>query len=156
MALNPRCKGKVYGPFVYQLGLEKMREFANAVYGGGAPWPNPSSTVHPFLTDEAEAARGPYGAVIAFPTFAAVFAIAPFFAAVSDEELNANPLMLVHGEQEFEFFEVMRAGDTMTTTGALTDIYPKGGLEFLVVTTESKNQHDRLAVRGTWTAIIRS
>jgi acyl dehydratase len=93
--------------------------------------------------------------VIAFPTFAVTFAIAPFAAAVSDPEIGIDLLMLVHGEQEFEFFEVMKPGDVMTTTGTITQIFEKSQKDFLVVVSESKNQNGKLLVRGTWTAVVR-
>jgi acyl dehydratase len=79
----------------------------------------------------------------------------PFAEAVMDPDLEINLVMLVHGEQDFEFFEVMRAGDTMTTMGTITEIYEKAGKDFLVLVTESKNQEGKLVVRGTWTAVIR-
>jgi len=37
----------------------------------------------------------------------------------------------------------------------ITDLYDKVGKDFLVLTTESKNQHGKLVVRGTWLAVIR-
>ena len=157
MPLDRAFVGKKYGPFRYQLGLEKMREFASAVAGGV-----PSSSLdfipeglHPLLYDEDAAKEGPYGCVIAFPTFAVNFAIAPFAAAVRDPELGVNLLMVVHGEQEFEFFDVLRAGEVVTTTGSITQIYEKSQKDFLVVVTESKNAQGKLLLRATWTAVIR-
>jgi acyl dehydratase len=157
MSIDPRFVGKKYGPFRYQIGLEKMREFAYAV-GGGVPASGFASApegLDPLFYDESAAKAGPHGSVIAFPTFAVTFAIAPFAAAVSDPELGINLLMLVHGEQEFEFFDVMRAGDVITTTGAIAQIYEKSQKDFLIVVSESKNQHQKPLVRGTWTAVIR-
>ncbi len=157
MPIDPKFVGKKYGPYTYHLGLEKMREFAYAV-GGGVPSPGFGSIpegLNPLLYDERAARSGPYGSVIAFPTFAVTFAIVPFAAALSDPELEINLLMIVHGEQEFEFFDVMRAGDVMTTSGSITQIYEKAHKDFVVVVTESTNQQGKLVVRGTWTAVIR-
>ncbi|SEN01383.1 Acyl dehydratase [Stigmatella aurantiaca] len=157
MALDKRHIGKTYGPFTYTLGVEKMREFALAV-GGGQPGigfsPVPAH-ISPLLLDEQAAKAGPHGSIIAFPSFAVVFAIRPFSAAIADPELQVNMLRLVHGEQELEFLEVMRPGDVLTTTGRIEDIYEKLGKDFLVVTTESLNAAGQPVVRGTWTAIIR-
>lgn len=159
MPIDPRHVGKQYGPFRYELGLEKMREFASAI-SGGIPSKGFGSGIpqgmNPLLWDEEAARKGPYGAVIAFPTFAVNFAIEPFAKAVTDPALGINMVRLVHGEQVFEFFEVMRAGDVMTTEGVITRIYDKANLDFLVMTTESRNQKGELAVRGTWTAVIRN
>jgi acyl dehydratase len=93
--------------------------------------------------------------VIGFPTFAVTFAIAPFAKACSDPELALNLLRLVHGEQQFEFFEVVRPGDKLATNGKITDITTKRSLDFLTVTTETVNQTGALVVRAKWTAIIR-
>lgn len=159
MALDPRFIGREYGPFVYEAGLEKMREFAFAV-GGGIPSTGYSAKgapegLSPLLYDEAAGKASPYGAVIALPSFAVTFAIAPFGRACADPELALNLLRLVHGEQTFEFFEVVRPGDRLTTVGKITDITTKRSLDFLTVTTETKNQHGALVVRAKWTAIIR-
>lgn len=158
MAIDPKFIGKSYGPYKYEVGLEKMREFAYAV-AGGAPSSGftggPPEGLNPLLWDEEAAKKGPYGSVIAFPTFAVTFAIKPFGAAIVDPDVGVNLLMLVHGEQEFEFFDVIRPGDVMTTTGSIKSIYEKAKMDFVVVETESKNQTGKLVVKGTWTAVVR-
>jgi acyl dehydratase len=158
MAVDPKFIGKKYGPYEYKIGLEKMREFAYVV-AGGAPaigFSGVPEGLNPLLYDAQAAKKGPHGEVVAFPTFCVTFAIKPFSAAVSDPDLNLNLLMLVHGEQDFEFFDVMKDGDVMTTTGELKELYEKGGKDFVVVVTESRNQTGKLVVRGTWTAVIRN
>lgn len=157
MAINPSHIGRTYGPFTYKIGVEKLREFAVAV-GGGVPIfgaQKAPADLNPLLYDDAAANNGPHGSVVAFPTFCVNFAMAPFGHAVTDPEMGINLLMLVHGEQEFEFFDVMRDGDVMTTTGTVSELYEKASMEFCIVTTESKNQHGKLVVRGKWTAVIR-
>jgi acyl dehydratase len=149
--------GRRWGPFRYVVGLEKLREYAAAI-SGGAPilgLSGLSEDLDPVLHDEERAAATAYGSVIGFPTFAAVFAIAPFGAAMLDPTLGVDLLRLVHGEQEFEFLEVIKPGDVLETTGTLTEIAPRGRNEVLVIKTESMNQHGRVAVRGTFTAFIR-
>lgn len=156
--IDPSNIGRVYGPFRYTLGVEKMREFAFAVAGGV-----PSSSfggkapegLNPLFWDEETARAGKYGAVVAFPTFAVNFAMKPFTEAVTDPRLGINLVKLVHGEQAFEFGEVMRAGDVITTSGKLTEIYERANMDFVVMETESHNQHGKLVVKGTWTAVIR-
>jgi acyl dehydratase len=158
MPLSPSHVGRQYGPYRYTLGVEKMREFAFAIAGGvpsssagaGAP-----PGLNPLFHDEAAAKAGPYGAVIAFPTFAVNFAMRPFTEAVADPALGVELIRVVHGEQEFEFHEVMRAGDVMTTIGRIAQISQKANLDFIVVETESRNQDDRLVVSAKWTAVVR-
>jgi acyl dehydratase len=158
MAVDPKHIGRSYGPYRYEVGLEKMREFAYAI-GGGVPGIGitpPPEGLNPLLHDTEKAKAGPHGAVVAFPTFVVTFAIAPFGAAISDPELGINLLRLVHGEQDFEFHDVIRPGDVMTTTGKVKQIFQKAGMDFVIVETESTNQHGKLVVKGTWTAVIRN
>ncbi len=159
MPIDKQFIGNKYGPSTYVVGAEKLREFAYAISGGvpsmgfsgtGAP-----AGLHPWLHDEQAAKESPYGSLIALPNFAVVFSIAPFGMAVTDPRLKIDLSMLVHGGQEFEFFEVVRPGDVLTSTGEITDLYDKAGLDFLVCTTESRNQTGALVVKGTWTAVIR-
>jgi acyl dehydratase len=157
MPLDPALVGRRWGPFRYTVGLEKLREYASAI-SGGVPNLGLSALpedVHPVLHDEAAAARGPYRGVIAFPTFAVTFAMAPFGAAVLDPALGVDLLRLVHAGQDFEFLEVLRPGDVLTTHGELVEVSMRGRHEALVVRTESVNQHGRTAVRGVFTGLVR-
>jgi acyl dehydratase len=83
------------------------------------------------------------------------YAVRPFAKACTEPELAIVLLRLGHGEQEFEFFEVVQPGDVLTTTGKTTDISAKKNLDFLTVDTESHNQREALVVRARWTAVIR-
>jgi acyl dehydratase len=157
MAVDSSLVGRRWGPFRYTVGLEKLREYVAAI-SGGAPTLGLSGLpddVHPVLHDEAAAAQGPYGSVIGFPTFAVTFAMAPFGAALLDPALGVDLLRLVHGEQDFEFLEVLRPGDVLTTHGELVEVSQHGRNEVVVVRTESVNQHGRTAVRGRFTGVIR-
>lgn len=158
MAIDRKFVGKTYGPYSYQACLEKMREFAYAVSGGvpsSAFGGGPPEGLHPYLHDPEAARHGPHGSVIAFPTFAVTFAIAPFAACVTDPALGIDLVKLVHGEQELELLDVIRPGDVLTTTGKITEIFHKAGLDFLTVTTESTDASGKPVVRATWTAVIR-
>ena len=159
MAIDRKFIGREYGPFTYEAGAEKMREFAYAI-GGGIPSTGFSATrppegLSPLLFDAEAGKASPYGSIIGFPTFAVTFAIRPFADACIDPELQVNLLRLVHGEQQFEFHEVVKPGDVLSTRGKITDIVAKRSLDFLEVTTETHNQHGKLVVRAKWTAIIR-
>jgi acyl dehydratase len=159
MALDKRFVGRGYGPFTYEVGAEKLREFAYAIGGSipsmGFSGIGPPEGLHPWLHDQEAARASPYGSLVAMPNFAVVYAIGPFAKACTDPELEIDLLRLVHGEQEFEFFEVVRPGDVLTTTGKITDISAKKNLDFLTVATESHNQRGALVVRARWTAVIR-
>jgi len=156
--IDARHLGRRYGPYRFEVGLERIRDFVAAVGGGvpgrvfSAPPPDP----HPFTWEEAAARASRHRGLVAPPAFATAVAIQPFAVACSDPELGLNVLRLVHGEQEFELFEVIRPGDVIETVGEITRIQERGDLDFLEVTTTSRNQHGRLVVRGVWTAIVRN
>jgi acyl dehydratase len=92
---------------------------------------------------------------VAAPGFAAVFAIEPFAAAVSDPALGLDLVKLLHGEQELEWLEPVRPGDRLETVGEITRIDERGNMDLVEVTTTTTNQHGRPVVRGVWTAVIR-
>jgi len=150
--------GRRYGPYVFHVGLQHVRDFASVV-GGGVPghvFSTPPDRAHPLTFDEDAARKGPHGGIVAPPTFAATFAMEPFARACSDPELALNVLRLVHGEQDLELVEPVRPGDVLTTTGEITRLQERGNLDFLEVTTTTTDQHGRVAVRGVWTAIVRN
>lgn len=158
MAVNPQFKGRRYGPFRYEVGLEKIREFAVAISSAALPYESARhdpARLRPIYHDLEAGKASRHGSVVAPPTFCVNFAMAPFLQAVLDPELDVKLPLLLHGEQAFEFFEVVRPGDVMTTTGTILDLYERARKDFILVGTESTNQHGKLVVRGTWTAIVR-
>jgi hydroxyacyl-ACP dehydratase HTD2-like protein with hotdog domain len=62
-------------------------------------------------------------------------------------ELGLNFMTLVHGEQEFEYRRPIRAGETLTLTGRIADVYEKTGgsgtLDFVVLETEATDADGR-------------
>jgi acyl dehydratase len=149
--------GRSWGPFRYVMGAEKMREYAVAISGGVPSYISTGlpEDLHPVLHDEAAAARSPWGSLIAFPMFAVLFSIAPAQAALLDPAMEVDVFRVLHGEQEFEFREVLRPGDVLLTTGTLESHTVRGSNELFVIRTDSVNQHGRLAVRGRFTAFVR-
>jgi len=108
----------------------------------------------PYLDDDF-AKKSKYGTIIAPPTFAVVFGAHLIEPVFTDKELNLNMAMLVHGEQELEFFEVVKAGDSITTTAKISDIKNKEKLDVISLELNSKNQHGKDVSRGTYTFVVR-
>lgn len=159
MSLDPQMRGRSYGPFAYEASAEKIREFALAV-GGGVPSSSfsaapPPADLDPVYLDEAAGRAAGHGGMVAPPTFCVTFNIRPFAAACTDPRNGLNLLLLVHGEQAYEFLEPVRPGDLLQSVGTVTEAFEKGGKLFFTVVCESHNQHGRLAVRGTYTAVVR-
>jgi len=144
MALDKKFIGKKYGPIVYEVGREKIAEYALAI-----------KNEDPHYLDEAFARTTVYGGIIAPPTFAVVYAgklMVPFFF---DSELNLNFAMLVHGEQEFEFHEIVRPRDVITTEGEITSIVNKEKLDVVTLRGKSRNQEGVPVCTATFTFVIR-
>ena len=86
--------------------------------------------------DPDAAKRSPFGAVVSPPTFPIRIG-----AAAGDPELflalDLNYASLLHAEQEFEWFRPVTAGETLTLTGRVGDMYEKPGksgiLDFVVM-----------------------
>ncbi len=149
--------GRSWGPFRYVVGAEKMREYAVAISGGVPSYVSTGlpEDLHPLLHDEGAGAQSPWGSMIAFPMFAVLFSIAPAQAALLDPAMEVDVFRVLHGEQEFEFREVLRPGDVLQTTGMLESHSTRGANALFVIRTDSVNQHGRLAVRGRFTAFVR-
>lgn len=136
--------GKTYGPIEYEVGREKMREYAAAAKDG-----------RPIFHDREFAGQTKYGDIIAMPNFASVYALRGAGMLLLDEEVKLNAAMLVHGAQEFEWFGVVKPNDMITETGKIADIYEKGDLDFVAYEGEAKNRDGELVCRSRTTFIIR-
>jgi acyl dehydratase len=144
MAIDTKFIGKTYPTYTYEVGKEKIKEYAKAI----------KNTDPHYLNDDF-AKKSKYGTIIAPPTFAVVFGAHLIEPVFTDKELNLNMAMLVHGEQELEFFEVVKAGDSITTTAKISDIKNKEKLDVISLELNSKNQHGKNVSRGTYTFVVR-
>ena len=136
--------GKTYPPYEYEVGREKIREYARVV--------GEEDPVH----HDPDAARAAgFRGVVAPPMFCVVYSAGAMGPAVLDQELGINLAMMVHGSQEFEWSEPVVAGDTVTTQVKVKDVFEKNGMKFYVFESESKNQDGETTVKGTWTNIVR-
>jgi acyl dehydratase len=144
VAVKPELKGKQHTPVEYEVGREKIREYAYAVG-------EEDSIYH-----DADAARAAgFRNVVAPPMFCVVYSARAMAPAILDQDLGINLALMVHGSQEFEWDEPVVAGDTITTSVTIKDLYEKDGKEFYVWESESRNQDGAMTVKGTWTNIVR-
>jgi acyl dehydratase len=144
MAVKTDGIGKQWEPVTYEVGAEKIREFAAAV---GAE--NPVHHDH-------EAARDAgFRDLVAPPMFCVVYSARAMGPAILDAELAINLAAMLHGSQEFEWGDPVCDGDRISTTATCKEIYEKDGKGFYVFETISENQDGKRTVRGTWTNIVR-
>ena len=144
MPVDASAKGKQYPPFEYEIGKEKIREYALAV-----------GEDNPVYFDRAAAKAAGLRDVAAPPMFAVVYSAGAMGPAILDPEVGINLALMVHGGQEFVWGEPVVSGDTISTTAEVKEIYEKDGKGFYVFESVSTNQDGREVVRGTWTNIVR-
>jgi acyl dehydratase len=137
-------KGKSYPPFSYEVGLEKIREYANAI--------GETERVH---HDRDAAREAGFRDVVAPPMFAVVYSTGAMAPAILDPELGIDLMRMLHGSQEFVWGEPVCAGDVIETTAEVKDLYEKDGKKFYVFESVSRNQDGQEVVRATWTNIVR-
>jgi acyl dehydratase len=142
--VDTSAKGKTYPPFEYEIGKEKIREYALAIGEDNAVY-----------FDRAAAKEAGFRDVPAPPMFAVVYSAGAMGPAILDPEVGINFALMVHGGQEFVWGEPVCSGDTISTVAACKDIYEKDGKGFYVFESVSTNQDGQEVVRGTWTNIVR-
>ena len=144
MALKTDAIGKQWPPATYEVGLEKIREYANAV-----------GETNPVHHDREAAVAAGFRDVVAPPMFCVVYSAPAMGPAILDPEVGINLAAMLHGSQEFDWEEPVCAGDVITTEPRCLEIYDKGGMGFYVFGTVSTNHEGAEAARGTWTNIVR-
>ena len=128
----------------YAVGREKIREYARAV----------GESNQLYLDLDAARAAG-YSDLVAPPMFAVVYAAQAFEEALHDPQLGIDFEMLLHSGQEFEWGELVVAGDEIETQLTLDDVSERVGMRFYTLGSVSSNQRGAEVCRGTWTVIVR-
>jgi len=144
MPIKTDAVGKEWPASTYQLGREKIKEYATAL--------GIENPVH-FDVEAARAAG--FRDVVAPPMFAVVYSSSAMRPAILDPEVALNFATMVHGGQDFEWDEPACSGDEITTAAKCLSIEEKDGKGFYVFETNSVNQDGAQVVRATWTLIVR-
>ena len=144
MAVDTSAKGKKYPPFQYEVGKEKIREYALAV-----------GEDNPVYFDRDAAKAAGFRDIPAPPMFAVVYSAGAMGPAILDPEVGIDFALMVHGGQEFVWGEPVCSGDAITTVAECKDIFEKDGKGFYVFESVSTNQDGAEVVRATWTNIVR-
>ena len=130
MALDASFIGRTYPPSrVYEVGREKIREFADAIGDPDPVYRDP---------DAARAAGHPD--VVAPPTFAIVVTMPAQEALVRDPDLGLDFSKVVHREQSFHPHRPIRAGDRLVTTVRVDDIRTAAGSDLLTTRCEIRTE----------------
>ncbi len=126
MALDQSFVGRSYPPSaVYEVGREKIREFADAIGEADPVHRDP---------DAARAAGHPD--VIAPPTFAIVLTMPAQAVLIDDPDLGLDFTKVVHREQSFRLHRPIHAGDRLVATVHVDSIRAAAGSDILGTRTE--------------------
>jgi len=128
----------------YAVGREKIREYARAV-----------GETEPLYLDLDAARAAGHPDLVAPPMFAAVYCGGAFEAAMHDPDVGLDLPMLLHSAQEFEWGELVVAGDEITTEIALREVSERLGMHFYAFASQSRNQRGEEVCRGVWTLVVR-
>ena len=116
MPIDESMVGRSYpAPEPYQVGREKIREFAEAIGD-----PNP-------------AYRG--DGAIAPPTFAFAVGSRALEGLLGDRELGLRLDRIVHGAQKFTYTRPIKAGDDIAATATITTVRKAGDVEVIMYET---------------------
>jgi acyl dehydratase len=144
MAIKTEAVGKEWPAIKYEVGREKIREYATVI-----------GLDNPVYFDREAAKAAGYRDVVAPPMFCVVYSGPALAPAIFDPDVAMNFAAMVHGGQEFEWGEPACSGDEITTTAKCLEIFEKDAKGFYVFETVSVNGNGDQVVRGTWTNIVR-
>jgi acyl dehydratase len=121
VALDQSFVGRKYPPTApYEVGREKIREFADAI---GDP--------NPVYRDPQAARALGHPDVIAPPTFPIVVSMLASSQVAFDPELGLDYSRVVHGEQRFVYARPIHAGDRLSVTVTVESIRSAAGNDLL-------------------------
>ncbi|MBQ0986201.1 MaoC family dehydratase N-terminal domain-containing protein [Streptomyces sp. F63] len=121
MALDQSFVGRAYPPTApYEVGREKIREFAEAV---GDP--------HPAYTDPEAARALGHPDVIAPPTFVFSLTYRAAGQVIDDPQLGLDYSRVVHRDQRFVYSRPVRAGDRLAVTTTIDEVKTLAGNDIL-------------------------
>lgn len=139
MALNQSLKGKEYQEVTLTVERDQVLQFADAI-----------GEDEPAFRDSEGGQTAGYPEQVAPPTFVTKIQIMSSAQVVLDQELGLNYMMVVHGEQEFEWRRPVMVGEVLSALPRIADIFAKGPNEFLVIEAEVKDgQGETVAVSRT-------
>ena len=129
MALNHDLEGKTYPSVRFRLGETRVRAFADAVGHRGPGVPPTIVTVPEIETGLSN--------------------------VVSDPALGVDLARVLHGEQEYVWVRPAALGEVLTAESTIESIRGRGGMQFLTLRTELRDETGRLVVSGRSTLIVR-
>jgi acyl dehydratase len=145
MPLDPSYVGRVFPPAgAYELGREKIREFADAIRD-----PNPA------YRDPEAARRLGHPDVIAPPTFPIVLTLHDADPLAADPQFGLDWGTVVHREQQFAYTRPMRAGDRLVVTTTVADVRSFAGNDVVTLRSDITTEDGEPVVSCETTLVAR-
>ena len=146
MGVNPEIAGRVYPPGeVYEVGREKIREFAEAI-----------GSDEPAHRDPAAARALGYPDVIAPPTFAVIAAQRCEAQLVRDPTAGIDFSRVVHGEERFSHHRPIVAGDRLVGTLHVDSVRATGGHTMITTRVDLATEAGAPVSSVTSTIVVRA
>jgi acyl dehydratase len=143
MTINPDLAGRVYpAGAVYEVGREKIREFARAV-----------QATHPAHFDLQAARALGHADLVAPPTFAIIVAQRADARLIEDPSSGIDFSRVVHAEQRFTHHRPILAGDELTAELHVDTVRAMGG-GAMITTRAEITARDGEPVATTTSAIL--
>ncbi len=143
MDLNKSVIGLTSEPYIFEVENRHVRQFSTAI-----------GDENLLYKDEKYAEASAYEGVIVPPTF-------PVAMNEGDVELplELDHRRMLHGEQEFIYYQPIRPGDRLLCQMKVSDLYDREGksgkMQFLVLDTEMKDEEGELVCVSRMNIIYR-
>lgn len=145
--------GKKLPPIRYRVDASKIRELALAI-----------GDDNPIFHDQAAAQAAGYPDIVAPLTFPTLFRFWGGSAAGAEtrsllQQMGADVLRILHGEEEYEYFRLLHPGDAITGELEILGIERKEGssgpMDLVKTRATYRNQHGELVVIARATMVVR-
>jgi acyl dehydratase len=145
MPLDSSFIGRTYpAAEVYEVGREKIREFAEAIGDANAIYRNPAA-----------ARRAGHADVVAPPTFPIVITARIGEQVIFDPELGLDYARVVHGAQRFVVTRPVRAGDRLIGVLTVDNIQSVAGNDLISTRTDISTENGEPVVTAYATLVAR-
>lgn len=145
MPIDPAYAGRSYPATPpYEVGVEKIREFADAIGDG-----------NPAYHDSAAARALGHPDVIAPPTFPFVLTFRASRAIINDPELGIDYSRVVHGEERFTYSRPVHAGDSLRVVVTIDSIRSAAGHDMVTSRSEVRTTEGEHVVTALSTLVVR-
>jgi len=138
--------GHKFTPYTRKIEKGQLWFFAKAI-----------GETNPIFTDEVAAKAAGYPALPAPPTYGFSLSNAQTDTFSYVIEMGVPIEVLLHGEEAFEYFHPIHAGDEITLQRTVLEIYEKKGglLEFVKIETTMTNQQGVVVGKMQTTSVVR-